>query len=103
MNNNTQEKTLLSQKFYSVTNRNDFVPVQQRVTVKGEKSTPDRSHDNRTPLSAGPMVSNSLTVPVYWPSEKAMAPHSRTLAWKSPWMEEPGRRQSMGSLRVEYD
>ena len=43
-----------------VTNRNDFVPVQQRVTVKGEKSTPDRSHDNRTPLSAGPMVSNSL-------------------------------------------
>ena len=30
--------------------------------------------------------------------EKAMAPHSRTLAWKIPWMEEPGRLQSMGSL-----
>ena len=31
-------------------------------------------------------------------SEKAMAPHSSTLAWKTPWMEEPGRLQSMGSL-----
>ena len=28
-------------------------------------------------------------------SEKAMAPHSSTLAWKIPWMEEPGRLQSM--------
>ena len=33
--------------------------------------------------------------------EKAMAPHSSTLAWKIPWMEEePGGLQSMGSLRV---
>ena len=34
---------------------------------------------------------------------KAMAPHSSTLAWKIPWMEEPGRLQSMGSLRVGHD
>ena len=33
--------------------------------------------------------------------EKAMAPHSSTLAWKIPWTEEPGRLQSMGSLRVD--
>ena len=32
-----------------------------------------------------------------------MAPHSRTLVWKIPWTEEPGRLQSMGSLRVGYD
>ena len=32
--------------------------------------------------------------------EKAMAPHSNTLAWKIPWVEEPGRLQSMGLLRV---
>ena len=32
-----------------------------------------------------------------------MAPHSNTLAWKIPWMEEPGRLQSMGSLRVRHD
>ena len=35
--------------------------------------------------------------------EKAMAPHSSTLAWKVPWMEEPVRLQSMGSLRVRCD
>ena len=35
--------------------------------------------------------------------EKAMAPHSSTLAWKIPWMEEPGRLQSTGSLRVGHD
>ena len=35
--------------------------------------------------------------------EKAMAPHSSTLAWKIPWMEEPSRLQSMGSLRVRHD
>ena len=32
-----------------------------------------------------------------------MAPHSSTLAWKIPWMEEPGRLQSMGSLGVGHD
>ena len=32
-----------------------------------------------------------------------MTPHSSTLAWKIPWMEEPGRLQSMGSLRVGHD
>ena len=37
------------------------------------------------------------------PLEKEMATHSSTLAWKSPWMEEPGRLQSMGSLRVGND
>ena len=51
--------------------------------------------------------------PVFWPGEfqwtiqpmgeKAMAPHFSTLAWKIPWMEEPGKLQSMGSLRVRHD
>ena len=36
-------------------------------------------------------------------SEKAMATHSSTLAWKVPWMEERGGLQSMGSLRVRHD
>ena len=36
-------------------------------------------------------------------TEKAMAPHSSTLAWKIPWMEQPGRLQSMGLLRVGHD
>ena len=40
---------------------------------------------------------------VQWGVEKAMAPHSSTLSWKIPWMEEPGRLQSMGSWRVGQD
>ena len=35
--------------------------------------------------------------------EKAMATHSSTFAWRIPWMEEPHRLQSMGSLRVGHD
>ena len=37
------------------------------------------------------------------PLEKAKATHSSTLAWKIPWMEEPGRLQSVGSQRVGHD
>ena len=37
------------------------------------------------------------------PLEKEMATHSSTIAWKIPWMEEPGRLQSMGLQRVGYD
>ena len=35
--------------------------------------------------------------------EKEMATHSSILAWKIPWMEEPGRLQSMGSQRVGHN
>ena len=37
------------------------------------------------------------------PLEKEMAPHSSILAWKIPWMGEPGRLQSMGSQRVRHN
>ena len=40
---------------------------------------------------------------MHYSPEKAMAPHSSTLAWKVPWMEEPSGLQSMGSLRVRHD
>ena len=64
-------------------------------------------------LSSNPTIYiTSLFLDKDWPlvwlvvvhfTEKAMAPHSSTLAWKIPWMEEPGRLQSMGSLRVGHD
>ena len=47
------------------------------------------------------LIHISLDISIY--TEKAMAPHSSTLAWKIPWMEEPGRLQSMGSQRVRHD
>ena len=37
------------------------------------------------------------------PLEKEMATHSSILAWKIPWMEDPGRLQSMGLQRVRHD
>ena len=37
------------------------------------------------------------------PLEMEMAIHSKTIAWKSPWTEEPGRLQPMGSQRVGHD
>ena len=48
-------------------------------------------------------MSNMIFTALSIKEEKAMAPHSSTLAWKIPWMEEPGRLQSMGSLRVGHD
>ena len=47
-----------------------------------------------------PHILPSYYVPLFFHTttkEKAMAPHSRTLAWKIPWADEPGRLQSMGS------
>ena len=52
-----------------------------------------------------PAVQETCVQPLGWedPLEKAMAPHSSTLAWKIPQMEEPDRLQSMGSQRVRHD
>ena len=64
-----------------------------------------------TPWTAARQASLSFTISAKWClcflicclEEKAMAPHSSTLAWKILWMEEPGRLQSMGSLRVGHN
>ena len=44
---------------------------------------------------------NALYEPMGGAPEKAMAPHSSTLAWKIPWVEEPGGLQSMGLLKLD--
>ena len=57
------------------------------------------------------MVKNLCAVQETWvqslrwedPLEKEMAMHSSILAWRIPWIEEPGRLQSMGSQRVRHD
>ena len=53
---------------------------------------------NLCSLGRSYVESNSLP-----PLSKAMAPHSSTLAWKIPWMEEPGGLQSMGSRRIGHN
>ena len=52
-----------------------------------------------------PKKIKSVTVSIVSPSicHEVMGLHSSTLAWKIPWMEEPGRLQSMGLLRVGHD
>ena len=46
---------------------------------------------------------NNAMAAIWIDLEKAMASHSSTLAWEIPWTEEPGRLQSMRSLRVGHD
>ena len=58
--------------------------------------------EEQTHFQAG-MFFKILTSSIHGFLEKAMAPQSSTLAWKIPWMEEPGGLQSMGSLRVGHD
>ena len=48
-------------------------------------------------------ITPSILIGTYVSKEKDMAPHSSTLAWKIPWMEEPGRLQSMVLQRVRHD
>ena len=58
----------------------------------------------RKKVKSCPTLATPWIVSYYAPlSEKAMAPHSSTLAWKILWMEEPGRLQSIGLLRVGLD
>ena len=57
-------------------------------------------HTGTNPLQ---MLRDNFIRLFYCLVEKAMAPHSSTLVWKIPRTEEPGRLQSMGSLRVRHD
>ena len=72
----------------------DFIFGGSKITADG-----DCSHEIKRRLLLGRKVMTNLDSIL----EKAMAPHSSTLAWKIPWMEEPGRLQSMGSLEVRHD
>ena len=65
--------------------RSVFIPIPKKVNAK------ECSNYAQT------------TTQLYSSHTKPMAPHSSTLAWKSPWMQEPGRLQSMGLLRVGHD
>ena len=72
----------------------DFIFLGSKITADG-----DCRHEIQRRLLLGRKVMTNLDSIL----EKAMAPHSSTLAWKIPWTEEPGRLQSMGSQRVGHD
>ena len=89
----------------------DFIFWSSKITVDG-----DCSHEIKRHLLLGRKVmtnldsilnSRDITLPtkahLVKVMEKAMAPHSSTLAWKIPWTEEPGGLPSMGSHRVGHN
>ena len=59
-----------------------------------------KSRDSTLPTKVHLVKAMVSPVVMYGCAEKAMAPHSSTLAWKIPWREVPGRLQSMGLSRV---
>ena len=82
---------------YQTTLRNLY--AGQETTVRTEHGTTDWFHIGKG-VRQGCILSPCL-FNLYM--QKAMATHSSTVAWKIPWMEEPGRLQSMRSLRVRHD
>ena len=77
--------------------------ISRTILYKSVKSRHDPSLRKKSIQSFGikyTICYRLFTDILYQVTEKAMAPHSSTLAWKIPWAEEPGRLQSMGSLRV---
>ena len=79
-----------------------FLPRSKRLLISWLQSPSAVILEPRKIVTVS-IVSPSICHEVMGPEEKAMAPHSSTVAWKIPWMEEPGRLQSMGSLRVGHD
>ena len=76
-------------------------PYRQNLHWYWQNSQCTSRQDSERSLKNSPELINSLWVKKPW--EKAMAPHSSTLAWKIPWTEGPGALQSMGSQRVGQD
>ena len=98
----------------------EFISLCSKITMDGDCSHEIKRHlllgrkamtnldsvlnSRDSTLSTKVYIVKALVYPVVmYGSEKAMASHCSTLAWKIPWMEEPGRLQSMGSLRVGHD
>ena len=72
--------------------------VKTGMQVKGERKYLKEDIISKSEMNYYILVYVNTLLP-----EKAMATHSSTLAWKIPWTEEPGRLQSLGSLRVRHD
>ena len=94
----------MSYWFYGLRSLMNYSPwgckrVRHDLKMKQQSSSKAAHHDHH--LSVSMLLCNSFFLSVG--TEKAMAPHSSTLAWKIPWMEEPGGLQSMGSRRVRHN
>ena len=78
-------------------------PYTAQNSLSPEESTEQRpmpTWDRASNHRVSHFPQRSINLCLCW---NAMAPYSSTLAWEIPWMEEPGRLQSMGLLRIRHD
>ena len=74
-----------------------YNPAIPLLDIHTEETRIER--DTCTPM----FIAALFTIARTWKQEKAMATHSSTLAWRIPWMEEPGGLQCTESQRVGHD
>ena len=80
----------------------EFIPLSHYCKVKNPKlNYPKLSWGQSVVIKKKRLLIYAMEKIAYM--EKAMAPHSSTLAWKIPWMEEPGGLQFTGSQNVRLD
>ena len=77
----------------------------RQITRRKNRSIPPLCFPGGFVVKNLPVIQETWVWPLGWedPLEKEMATHSSILAWRIPWMEEPGRLQSVGSQRGEHD
>ena len=85
--------------FYLALKKKKKKRKKERKTLRSEKRYIFKTKENYETI----IKIWTLSIYLMMFLEKAMAPHSSTLAWKIPWMEVPGRLQFMESLRVRHD
>ena len=99
--NNINQSSFWECKFETKKIQNNCLAIQYILKGLEKSGSLLERQSLSTPTPAVIYCLLEIRLPYYAISEKAMAPHSSTLAWKIPWTEEPGRLQSMGSLRVD--
>ena len=77
-----------------------MLPSKKLANVKHQMGFPRDSVEKNLPAVQEAQVQS---LGLEDPLEKEMATHSKMLAWRIPWTEEPGRSQSMGLQKVRHD